>query len=67
MIVEVMKEFQRNNQDNVQQLQIVNRMVQRIEVEDLGSTSVEKSIETSKKIQNVISFLISKENLLMIS
>jgi|TARA_B110000305_G_C19432381_1_gene636919 hypothetical protein len=38
-----------------------------MEVEDLGSTSVEKSIETSKKIQNVISYLISKENLLMIS
>jgi len=67
MIVEVMKEFQRNNQDNVQQLAIINRMVQRLEVEDIGSTSVDKSIETSKKIQNVISYLISKENLLMIS
>lgn len=31
------------------------------------STSIEKSLETKKKVQNVIQHLITKENVLMIS
>ena len=31
------------------------------------STSIEKSMETKKKVQNVIGHLISKENVLMIT
>jgi hypothetical protein len=43
-------------------------MVQKIEVESMeATTSVEKSIETSKKVSNVISYLIAKENVLMVS
>jgi hypothetical protein len=43
-------------------------MVQKIEVEsDERATSVEKSIETSKKVANVIQYLIAKENVLMIT
>ena len=43
-------------------------MVQKLEIENTdASTSVEKSIETSKKVSNVISFLIAKENIMMIT
>ena len=43
-------------------------MVQKLEVENMeASTSVDKSIETSKKVSNVISYLIAKENVLMVS
>lgn len=43
-------------------------MVEKLEIQnnDVG-TSHEKAIETSKKVANVISFLIAKENILMIS
>ena len=63
-----MKEFEATGQANVQQADIINKMVQKLEIENTeASTSVEKSIETSKKVSNVISFLITKENVLMIS
>jgi len=43
-------------------------MVQKIEIEsDERATSVERSIETSKKVANVIQHLITKENVLMIT
>lgn len=43
-------------------------MVHKIEVEgDERTTSVEKSLETSKKVANVIQYLITKENVLMIT
>ena len=68
MIVEVMKEFQAQDQDNVQQSEVINRMIQKLEIENLdSSTSVQKSIETSKKVSNVIQYLIKSENVLMIS
>lgn len=68
MIVTTMKEFEAQGQENVQQADIINRMVQKIEVESMeATTSVEKSIETSKKVSNVISYLIAKENVLMVS
>ena len=63
-----MKEFEANGSENVQQADIINRMVQKLEIENMeASTSVEKSIETSKKVSNVISYLIAKENVLMVS
>ena len=68
MIVTAMKEFEAQGQENVQQADIINRLVQKLEVENMeASTSVEKSIETSKKVSNVISYLIAKENVLMVS
>lgn len=43
-------------------------MVQKLELEDAqAQTSIQHSIETSKKVQNVISYLITKENVLMVS
>lgn len=43
-------------------------MVQKIELENNeAATSVEKSIETGMKITNVISHLISRENILMVA
>ena len=50
---------------------IVEKMVQRIELEGADSvnrqTNVERAAETARKVQNVISHLINNENILMIS
>jgi hypothetical protein len=47
-IVAVMKEFEMANQENVQQHEIINKLVSKLELEcNEASTSVEKSIETS--------------------
>jgi hypothetical protein len=52
----------------VQQSDIINRMVQKLEIEsNEANTSIERSVQTSQKVQNVISYLISKENVLMIT
>jgi hypothetical protein len=68
MIVAVMKEFEGNKQENVQQADIINRMVQKLEIENNeAATSIERSVQTSQKVQNVISYLISRENVLMVS
>ena len=68
MIVQVMKEFETTNDVNIQQADIINKMVQKLEVENLDAgTSVERSIETSKKVANVIQYLVAKENILMVS
>ena len=49
-------------------MEIVNKMVHKMEVEDqYVSSSVEKAIETSKKIQSVLSYLITKESILFIA
>jgi len=66
--VAVMKEFEAAKQENVQQSDIINRMVQKLEIEsNEASTSVERSMQTSQKVQNIISYLISKENVLMVT
>ncbi len=66
-----MKDFERSGEENVRQGDIVEKMVQRIELEGVDSvnrqTNVERAAETAKKVQNVISHLINNENLLMIS
>jgi hypothetical protein len=68
LIMATMKEFEAQNQEHVQQAEIINRMVQKLEIENTeASTSVERSIETSRKVSNVISYLISKENILMVT
>lgn len=68
MIIQIMKEFERQGEDNVRQQDIVERMVKEIEVHSSDhQTSLEKSIETSKKVGNVIQYLITNENILMVS
>lgn len=63
-----MKEFERQNEDNVKQSDIVERMIQKIELEgNERSTSIERTMETAKKVQNVIQYLINNENILLIS
>ncbi len=68
MIVHIMKEYERRGEDNVRQQDIVDKMVQELEVHSTDhQTSVEKSIETSKKVANVITHLINNENMLQVS
>lgn len=63
-----MKEFEAQNQDNVQQSELINRMVMKLEVEgNEASTSLEHAQETSRKVSNIISYLIARENVLMVS
>ena len=45
MIVAVMKDFEANKQENVQQSDIINRMVQKLEIEsNEAATSIERSV-----------------------
>jgi hypothetical protein len=68
MIITIFKEFERAGEDNVRQGDIVEKMVQKIELDSTDrQTSIERSLETSRKVQNVISHLINNENILMIS
>ena len=54
--------------ESVSQADIVNRLIQQIEVEDnINGTSMERAVETSKKIANVIQHLITKENVLIVT
>lgn len=51
MIVQIMKDFEGRGEDNVLQSDIIETMIQQIEIDTQErQTSVEKSIETSKKI-----------------
>ena len=68
MIISIMKDFERAGEDNVRQGDIVERMVQKIELEGTErQTSLEKTMETQKKVSNVVQYMISNENILMIS
>jgi len=68
MIVQVMKEFEALGQENVQQVDIINRMVQKLEIDNIQvSTNIEKGIESSKKVSIIIQRLIQKENILLIT
>jgi hypothetical protein len=68
MIIAIMKEHERVGEDNVRQGDIIEKMVQQIELDNTErQTSMERTMETSKKVQNVISYLINNENILMIS
>ena len=63
-----MKEFEAQQQDNVQQSALIDKMVQKLVLEEPQlAASEEYAIEASKKVQNVISYLITRENVLMIS
>lgn len=66
-----MKDFERSGEENVRQGDIVEKMVQRIELDGADSvnrqTNVERAAETARTVHNVISHLINNENVLMIS
>lgn len=68
LVVGVMKEFEAQGSDNVQQSAIIDRMVQKLLLEEPQQAANEQyAIEASKKVQNIISYLITRENVLMIS
>jgi len=63
-----MKEFEAQQLDNVQQSALIDKMVQKLVLDEPQlAASEEYAIEASKKVQNVISYLITRENVLMIS
>jgi hypothetical protein len=68
-IISVMKEYEAQGAENVQQSQVVNRVIQKMMLEeDMGvEATQEQAIKLSKIITNVVSYLINKENVLMIS
>lgn len=69
MITETIREFEaEQGVDSISQADIVNRLVQRLEVEEgSAGTSLERAEQTSRKIQNVINHMITKENVLMVT
>lgn len=67
LILLTFKSVEKEGQTSVSQADIVNKLVQKLEIEDGNGTSVEKAHETSKKIQNVIQHLITKENMLLVT
>lgn len=68
MAVAVMKEFDQQGRENVQQSDVINRMVQRMLVEmSYAVANEEKTLETTNKIAHVLQYLITKENILMVA
>jgi hypothetical protein len=69
MILTLMREYEGLGEENVRQGDIVDKMVLTLEVDpaEQRQASVERSIETSRKINNVINYMITNENLLLIS
>jgi len=62
MIINIMKEFENHGEENVRQQDRVDRMVQEIEVvSNERHTSIEKGIQTSKMVANIIQYLITNE------
>lgn len=64
-----MKEFEAQGGENVQQSNVVNRVIQKMMLEeDTGvEATQEQAVKLSKIITHVVSYLINKENVLMIS
>jgi hypothetical protein len=68
MIIAILKDFERGGEDNIKQSDVVEKMVQKIEIEGQErQTSLERTLETSKKVQHVIQYLITNEGLIMIT
>lgn len=54
--------------DTVQQADIVNKLVELLEVDEgANGTSLERAEQTSRKVQQVVQHLITKENVLIIT
>lgn len=54
MIVAAIREKEREGQEAVTQSEIINDIVKEMEVDDRAGTSMEKALETSKKVANCI-------------
>src|ERR1700761_2435688 len=67
MILTFMKEQERSGADNVQQHEIVEAIIQRVTSSGTSAVSIERTLELKKQLQNIISHLVSKENVLMIT
>ena len=67
MIVALMKDYQMQNEDNVRQGDLVEKLVQHLITNGESNPSVEWSVEVSNKIHKIIEHLINKEGILMIT
>jgi hypothetical protein len=67
LIVGAIKERERQGEEAVTQSEIINDIVKQLEVDDGAGTSMDKALETSKKVANCIQHLITKENVLMVT
>ena len=68
-IVSLMKQYEVDGKEHVQQADLINRMVQKLMLEDDSGMAPtdEQAIELSRKIANVVTYLIKKEQVLMIA
>lgn len=63
-----MREFEVQGRDNVQQSDVINRMVEKMIVEMSHAVANEETtLESTNKIRNVIQHLITKESVLMVA
>ena len=53
-IVGCLKDFEREGQESVSQADVVNRVIQKVVIEEGAGTSVEKAADTAKKVGNCI-------------
>lgn len=60
-------EEQGGGQENIMQKDIVDAIVKKFELEERRETNISQTIETTKKIQNVIQNMITKENILLVT
>ena len=67
LIVATIKAREREGSESVTQSEIINDIVKQLEVDESHGTSMERALETSKKVANCIQHLITKENVLMIT
>jgi hypothetical protein len=67
LICKLINDFKNDGEESVSQHQVVNKLVQELELNENNGTTIERSVETTKKINNVIQHLITKENVLMIT
>ena len=67
MIVAIMKEFQMQNEDNVRQGDLVEKIIQKLMENGDAQASIEWGIEQTGKINNIVQHLITRENVLMIT
>ena len=67
IIIKIVQEFEREGQEPVQQSEILNKVMQKIVVDENAGTSISKSADTVKKIGNCINHLITKESVLMVT
>ena len=54
LIVGMIKEREREGMDSVTQSEIINEIVKQLEVDENHGTSMERALETSKKVANCI-------------